>query len=251
MKIALSIIGILLLVFLIQLGLAPAGVARQWREKLEAEDSLYLQKHEPAYELSEVGALARKKAFLQAQLELAEDDSIHLIVNLRDSSIHLAIHGVIIHTSKLPSIEHDALLKSIPNKLYLGLFSDPVPIISIYSTIVKEPIVERQAPKDPVEAALNAYEPDTLIQNPAYIRLRLAHGINLVLEQHPNPTFAEQWARYKFRQEIRPKVGSRLQRMATLKGQEYTPTIRLKLSANDIRALYRALPTQPKVVLHF
>ena len=251
MKITLVIIGFLLLVFLIQLGVAPVGVARQWQEKLEAKDSLYMQKYDPAYELSEVSSLARKKAFLKAQLQLAEEDSIHLIVNLRDSSIHLAIHGVIIHTSKLPSIENDALLKSIPNRLYLGLFSDPVPIIGIHSTILKEPIVERQAPKDPVEAALNAYEPDTLIQNPAYIRLRLAHGIDLILEQHPNPTFAEQWARYRFRQENRPTVTDRLQRMVSLKGQEYTPDIRLKLPANDIRALYRALPAQPKVVLYF
>ncbi|MEQ8581591.1 MAG: hypothetical protein RIC30_07885 [Marinoscillum sp.] len=251
MKITLLIIAFLLLVFLIQLGIAPAGVARQWREKLEANDSLYMQNYDPGYEIPEVEALARKKAFVEAQLELAEDDSIHLIVNLRDSAIHLAIHGVTIHTSKLPAIENDALLKSIPNKLYLGLFSDPVAITSIQSTIVKEPIVERQAPKDPVEAALNAYEPDTLIQNPAYIRLRLVHGIDLVLEQHSNPSFAEQWTRFRFRQESRPTVGSRVRRMISFRGQEYTPTIRLKLPANDIRALYRALPAQPKVVLYY
>ncbi len=100
--------------------------------------------------------------------KLSEKDSIQLIVNLRDSIIGLSIKGVIIHKTQINNYKVDPLLNKLPVLEYVKLFSEPLQVKSQYATIVKEPIVVRNAPKDTAEATLNAYEPDTLIQNPAF-----------------------------------------------------------------------------------
>ena len=91
---------------------------------------------------------------------------------------------------------------------------------------MKEPVVVRHAPKDTLEAALNAWQPDTLIQNPAFAMLSLHHGINLIFEQEDNPTFKDKWKKFGFynRLRIRSSIQA-IYNFVRLKKQDYHPDI--------------------------
>lgn len=250
MKITLYTLCALVLALVIQIGISPILKLRELEQTaLQSPD---LQTYTAEYETPVLSALAREKAFKESLLKLPQNDSIHLVINLRDSVLLLTINGVNIHRSALRSFDIDPLLARLSNQTYLGICSSPLYITGQEATIVKEPIVVRQAPKDPVEAALNAYEPDTLVQNPAFLRIGLAHGIRLVIDQEVNATSHDKWVRFKFRtKQWTSDLNRHLLGFFTFQRQLYTPTIRLRLPADELRSVYRALPDQSKVVLTF
>ena len=138
------------------------------------------------------------------------------------------------------------------NREYVWLFSRPVPINSQYATVVKEPIVVRQAPKDELEASLNAYQPDTLIQNPAFLQLRLDHDINLIIEQDSNPRLHDKWVKSVFSMKIwTGKTISAVGHFLSFKKQSYLPVIHIHMPVDDVRTIYRALPENGYTVIYY
>lgn len=200
---------------------------------------------------SEVSALNRELTFKQALLELSQEDSIGLIVNLNDSTIGISIHGVVLHSTKTNSLHIDPWLTRLPDALYLDKFSRPVTISSHRSTIIKEPIVVREAPKDPLEAAVNAYQPDTLIQNPAFLQFDMETNVRLLIEQDMTTTWLDRKTRFAFFNALyMGNLKVNLKHFFTWRGPAYTPEIRMALPADDMRAIYRALPSKTSVVIY-
>lgn len=198
----------------------------------------------------EFDSLVREKALREALLKLSLNDSISLVVNLRDSTVNLSIKGVIIHTSKVKFTKVDPLLMKLPAKMYLDLFSNSLKILEEKATIVKEPIVVVQAPKDTIEASRNAYKPDTLIQNPAYLKMKLSYGISLRFDQEKATTWNDKWVRLIFSTDgWSGRIAQRLKNFATFQRQVYKPEIRVKLPVDDLRSIYRALPEEASVVI--
>ena len=197
--------------------------------------------------------LLKEYVYKKALLELASQDSIHMVLNLADSQANLYIHGVQLFATKLTHLKNDPLLEKFSNKLYATTFSHPLPIETIESTIVKEPIVERQAPKDTIEAALNAYMPDTLIQYPAFLRFRLENGINIHLEQALNKNMDAKLTRWEFYYDYRlEQWHDRFNCTFSGKPVTYHPDIVVKLNVDDLRAIYRALPNRkPLIVIKY
>ncbi|MCB2208782.1 MAG: hypothetical protein KQH67_10880 [Bacteroidetes bacterium] len=196
--------------------------------------------------------LSRQLAYKKALMHTSENDSINLIVNLNDSAIHLTINGVIIHTTRLQSFDLDPLLWNLPNNVYHKIFSHPMRVIEEYATIVKEPTVVRQAPKNPEEAAINAYQPDTLIQNPAFLRMELDYDIHLVFEQDDNPSWNDKKTRIGFRMKyLIPRIIESLKTFFSFKKQTYSPGMLIKMPVNDLREIYRALPAHARVVIYY
>lgn len=241
----------ILLVFAVQIGLAPLHKVNEWEGLLQG-DSTFSIRYDSSYFTPQLVFSTRERAYKEALLKASEKDSISLIVNLRDSSIHLGIKGVIIHTTIIKSMEMDPLLVKMPGNIYVKILGQPVRIISEKATIVKEPIVVREAPKNSMEASLNAYKPDTLIQNPAFLKLDLNYGIDLVFDQEENLTFHDAWVGYRFRAgNWIEKVQDRLINFITLRKQVYDPKISIKMPVDDLRAIYRALPEKAYVVLYY
>ncbi|MFH0756793.1 MAG: hypothetical protein V2B15_05870 [Bacteroidota bacterium] len=247
---ALCLFFIILFLLLLSMALAPMHKMQEF-ERLVNSDSLFLEKYDPVYNQPEMRQMVKEKAFKEALVKLAESDSIQMVMNLSDSTINLSIKGVVIHQTKVASFYRDKLLNRMPLMQQVKLFSQPVAVQSQYATIVKEPVVIRQAPKDTLEAALNAWQPDTLIQNPAYLILSLDHGIYIIFEQETNPTFHDKWTRFAFYNRLRIRGSIRaVFRFVTFKKQDYHPAITIKMPADDLRAIYRALPGQPFIVIH-
>ncbi|MBC8321074.1 MAG: hypothetical protein H8E34_10155 [Bacteroidetes bacterium] len=236
-------------VFLMSVALSPLYKLKEF-EKLVKNDSLFIAKYDKNWSHSEFSEMVKEKTYKEALLKLAGKDSVQLAINLADSTVCLYINGVKIHKTVIKLFEQAKLLKKIPTMQYVKIFSQPLNISSQFATIVKEPVVIRQAPKDTIEAALNAWEPDTLLQNPAFLLLRLEHGIDLVFEQESNPVFYDKWIKFRFFNELwANKTLNALFCFFTFKKQEYYPVITIKIPANELRAIYRALPQNAFVVL--
>lgn len=236
--------------FLMSISLSPLHKLNEF-EKLVANDSLFIAKYDNIWNYSGFTEMVKEKTYIEAMLKLAENDSIQLVLNLADSTACLFIKGVKIHQSPIKQFKQDKLLEKLTNMEYAKVFSQPLNIKSQVATIVKEPIVVRQAPKDAIEAALNAGVPDTLIQNPAFFLLRIEHGIDLIFEQESSPAFHDKWIKFMFYKDLwANKTLKALTCFFTFKKQECHPTITIKTPASDLRAIYRALPQNAYVIMN-
>jgi len=219
-------------------------------ENLVNSDSLFSENYMDLYDQPEMKLLVKEKAYKEALLKLSESDSIQLVLNLSDSTVNLTIKGVTIHQTKVGFIKRDQILQEMPLVQQVMMFSQPLAVSSQGASIVKEPVVERDAPKDTLEAALNAWQPDTLIQKPAFTIFSLEYGINLILEQEPNHTLRDKWTRFNFYNRLRIRSSVRaVYRFITFKKQEYHPAITIRMPADDLRAIYRALPDHTLIVI--
>ncbi len=247
-----SIMGFLiLLIYLLCIALSPMHKLNDLNRMVKA-DSIFSKNYQGLFNDPGLAFLIHEKSYKEALLEISDNDSINLVINMIDSTICLTINGVTIHKTIPGSIKLDPMFENLPHPIYTWLFSKPLMIYEEQATIVKEPIVVRQAPKDPEEAAINAYEPDTLIQNPAFLRMKLDHGIHLVFEQDNNPEWNDKKTRFFFRmQHWLPHFIDNLKSFFSFRKQNYTPSILIKMPVNDLREIYRALPTHARVVIYY
>jgi hypothetical protein len=245
----LSLLLTALFIFLMGVAIAPLHKMEEY-ENLVRSDSLFTENYREIYNQPEMRLLVKEKAYKEALLQQSGSDSIQLVVNLSDSSVYLMIKGVMIHQAKAGSFRMDRMLDEMPLIQQVKIFSQPLAVHSQYATIVKEPVVVRHAPKDTLEAALDAWQPDTLIQKPAFLFLTTDHGIHLILQQESNPAFRDRWKKFSFYSRIGTK-GTMQAAYAffTLKHQQYHPAITINMPAEDLRAIYRALPDHPLIVI--
>lgn len=225
--------------------ISPINRINKFRNVVRA-DSLFIGTYDSSFSSPEMKSLLKELTYKKALLKLAEQDSIQLVINLRDSLVCLSIKGVIIHSTKIDYYKNDLLLSRLPSMEYSKLFGEPLPVYRQYSTIVKEPVVVRDAPKDTIEATMNAYTPDTLIQNPAFVQLRAAYGINIIIKQDLNPTVKDKLFYAKFNLKI---FGEQISDLIRFKGFAHQNRIVIKIPNNDLRAIYRALPKNTLLVL--
>ena len=241
---------LLLFAYLLSLSLGPQQKLMELHSYALA-DSVYANKYKKAWNNSELSDLVRRNTYLNALVELSEKDSIHLVADLVDSTLSLYISGVKIHEAPLSRIEQDRMFRKVSTFDYMKVFSSPLDVKEQVATIVKEPVVVREAPKDTLEASLNAWKPDTLIQKPAFARFRLQHSIDLIVEQEQVSVSREKWTRFAFHVSLGVKnTAKSLARFFTFRKQDYSAEIKVYTSAEDLRAIYRALPEKSSIVLN-
>lgn len=242
----------LLFILLVIVIASPVFKARQLGN-IVYNDSTFTAGYNKAFEDTATSKLLRDKAFREALLSMSEDDSINMILNVNDSTLSLAIHGVIIHQTRLSGIRIDFFLRKMPQIYYIRFLSSPLKVADDYATIVKVPLVEKEAPRDTLEAMMNAAEtPDTLIHDPAFAMLDTDNGFQLILEQEENPKLRDKAVRLSFYiHRAATEIWQAIKSIFSLRFDHYTPTLRVKLPAGDLRAIYRALPAKPYVVVYF
>lgn len=249
-KLVFSIFLLLLFIVLISIAIAPRHKLYVY-EKLAENDSALSIRQGTAGNLDAFSEKLMERSFKESLLELGEKDSIQMAVNLTDSTVCLYINGVKIHQTPITYFDEDKLLKKLSNSAYIKIFSKPLEINQTYATIVKEPIVIRQAPKDTAEANLNAWKPDTLVQNPAYILFDLDLGIRLIFEQEITSSFGERWSKFGFYRKLwTANLREIFYHLLHFTQPDYKAAITIKMPADDLRAIYRALPQRAYVVIY-
>jgi hypothetical protein len=243
------LIGLVLLAWLASIAIAPIHKTKEL-QNLVTSDSVFVKNFDQNYYNPALMQLVKQKTYKEALLKLSENDSIQLVLNLGDSTINLSIKGVIIHQTKIKEFKMDKFFSKLSLSQEVKLLSQPIEIQSQYATIVKEPIVVSHAPKDTLEAALNVSQPDTLIQNPAFVAFTLEHDLRIILEQDKSMNSIDKWAKFRFYKPLYSKtITTSAKNFFNWKPQEYIPTITIKIPVNDLRAIYRALPNNSFIVL--
>ncbi len=238
------VFGVLLLLSLFHLVSAPILKLKEWRNE-GAEMEL------PEF-VNGLDSLQRQIAFKKALLALPKKDSISLVLNVPDSSLSLFINGLSIYKVQLAEMQIDPLLKRPGEKDYWTQFSKPLQVDSSRATIVKEPIIEKTAPKTQEEFLASVSQPDSLVYEPTHIQLILDNGLELFLSQEENSKKLDRRAKRQFFSSQRTKaISSLLTSVFTFETMEYRPQIYLAAPSAELTSIYRALPEQPKVVIYY
>lgn len=194
--------------------------------------------------------LLKEKSYLQSRLAMAETDSIYLTINLTDSIVNIEISGVDVHEAKISRRKASKMLLKGNENLILSMFASPFTISKEYSTIRKEPVMIKMAPRDTSEFKPDIM-PDTSITVPVNFILEMTNGTRIYIYQEEKEKFFSmiKLSLFGVKDKIR-NTWSSLKSLALLKVPEYHPFIKIWLPRSDAKIIYRALPRQGQVGIY-
>ena len=194
--------------------------------------------------------LQQKNGFLRAKMKMAATDSIGLSLNLADSIISLEISGVTVSSAKIKKIRASRSLEGLDFAASVKLFSEPMRIAGSGATIVKEPIIEKIAPKTADEAGIHSPIPDTARKEPVFFELWFESGLKLLVLQQENESrlYRKNRLNFLWKRAIK-RTAKNLNSVIRFKKPEYHPEILIMIPAADARAIYRAIPENGRVVI--
>lgn len=192
-------------------------------------------------------ALEFEQAYLLSRLDMATSDSIGLGVDLTDSVATLEIRGVPVRRCKITRFTVPGGLQRREAVYWL---STPFELREAAASLPKAPIRVRKAPSDTIEAKEKA-EPDIPIEKrDVYFILHFDKNLSLAVAQ-TQPTSAIGWLHrvgYLLERGWLP-VAEDLSALAHLKRPTARVHMRLEMSREDAKAIYRALPTHANLAL--
>lgn len=194
--------------------------------------------------------LQNQISFLKARISLARVEPLGISVNLPDSVALLEIRGVTVHTSKIQKFHVDRKFKSI-HPFYLSQeLAAPLKVISYSSTIPREPILIKVAPKDTTQVSSSDFVADTASTAAVCFQLSLENGMKLtVLESHKGPWWWTTDIRKFIISTRLPEIKNNFLNLFRFRLMETHPEIIVVMSRNDAKTLLRALPEHGMVAL--
>jgi hypothetical protein len=206
----------------------------------------------PSYIAPQLNELKIDEMYMQSQLKLAKFDSINLAIDLRDSLAILQIRGVRIRECKLHSVQINSAINQLSRSGTIHAWlSTPFISQSDWSTIPKAPIKVKRAPKDTTEANQQADTAKVIIERPdVFVTIEYDKGLVLEIGQIQWPTFIGGIKKFFYRmrlkiEEIRNTLSAILRRQLP----DHSIRIKIELSQNDVKAIYRALPRKSGLAL--
>jgi len=194
-------------------------------------------------------ALIKEKAYYQSRVTMAATDSIYMTMNLADSTINLEISGVVVHTAKIKRNKISQILKR-DEYAVLNMLSTPFAIANDYSTIPREPVMIKMAPRDTSEYQPDII-PDTADFEPVNFILLMDKGIKVHIYQQEKFRTGDNFSCFLFdlRDRLRTTV-SAFSSTIRFRVPEYYPFIKIRLERADAKRIYRALPYRGQVGLY-
>jgi hypothetical protein len=193
--------------------------------------------------------LFKERSFLQSRIVMAETDSIYLTINLADSSANIEISGVVVHKAKMSEMKTSRMLTSGNDNAILSMLAKPFVIDYARSSIKKEPVMIKVAPKDTSEYKPDIM-PDTSITEPVNYILVMDRGLRIYVYQEENTKFKDRISQLKFDLDDRLNdTWNALKSVVVFKVPEYHPFIKIKLPRSDAKIIYRALPKNGQVAV--
>lgn len=194
--------------------------------------------------------LLKEKAFHQSRITMAETDSIYLTINLPDSTIDLEISGVSVHSSSISRINISKIIRMGNEYIISTLFSRPFNISRNFSSIKKEPLVIKMAPKDTSE-----FKPDIILDTadyePVNFIMEADNGTRIYVYQQEKLHPGDRMHRFIFdmRFRVRNFLNS-FKSICVFKIPEYHPFIKIRIPRADAKIIYRALPEHGQIAVY-
>lgn len=194
--------------------------------------------------------LLREKGLLSSHIQLAKNDSIGLFLNLSDSVAQLMIKGLAVRDIPLQKIEFPSVFKRTSQEALYEWLSVPVSAKTILATIDKEPLNVVQAPKDTNDFVPDV-KPDTTNRETVFFILDSERDLRLYFYQIEKDD-SEWKAALSFEWEDRWKqVKQNICSIFKFEVPVYVPTLRIGITKEDAKVLYRALPENGKIVITY
>jgi len=253
-KLRLIITGIFLLVFLvyysIMSAMGPTRKVNEIRSSFGMQEDSEDRKDERFYSDSAFISLLKEKAFLQARISMAQTDSVYVTLNMADSIANLEISGVTVHSAKMMDIKTSRILKSGNEYEMFAMLATPMTIVRDFSTIRKEPLLIKMAPKDTSEFKPDVI-PDTSDYEPVNYILEMDNGIRIYVYQQTNKIGRDKNRLFFFDLSDRLKnTWNSMKSIALFKVPEYHPFIRIRLPKADAKIFYRAVPRHGQIAVY-
>jgi hypothetical protein len=194
--------------------------------------------------------LLREKAFLQSRIAIAGTDSIYLTINLPDSLINLEISGISVHKTRILKQNISKILKAGNEYIISTMFSRPFTIANNYSSIEKEPLMIKMAPKDTSEYQPDII-PDTADYEPVNYIMEVDNGTRIYIYQEEKLNHGDGFHQMIF--DFRMRYGNLIQSLGsvfTFKIPEYHPYIKIRIPRADAKIIYRALPEHAQIAVY-
>jgi hypothetical protein len=253
-RIIMIIISALVLVFLIYFAvmaaLGPERKLEELRDQFGHKAGSKEKVNEELFSDSTYLAILKEKAFWQSKTIMAQTDSIYLTINLKDSTAGLEISGVVVHSAKISSYKISNLFREGDKNIIYNLLSSPLTIENSISTIKKEPVMIKLAPKDTSEYKPDIM-PDTTIIEPVNVILEMNDGIRLFIyqEESDGSSDGNNILNFDFRDRVR-NAWSSVKSVISFKVPDYHPFIKIKVPRSDCKIIFRALPRNGQVSIY-
>ena len=193
--------------------------------------------------------LLREKAYLSAQVKMAEGDSIGLVINMRDSLIQLMIKGVSVRSVKMSDYEISPFFLRANQEAVFSMLSTPLVITSMQATFKKDPVNIKIAPKDTSQVVVDI-KPDTTDYEAVFFTLETDRNIRFYFEQQEDTVRADSRAKFFFDLEDKYRNARATMKAVTkLDTPPYTPSIKIWLPKAEAKIVYRAIPREGLIVL--
>jgi hypothetical protein len=239
-----------LIYFMIMAMLGPGKKMKSLTEEYRFRQGDKTKVDERIFTDSAYLSLLKEKSFLQSMISMAETDSIYLTINLADSILNLEISGVSVLASKTKKQKICKLLQSGNEYIISSLLSKPMTIVKDYSSIEKEPLMIKMAPKDTSEFQPDII-PDTADYEPVNCIMEMDNGIVVYVYQEEKINPGDNFHRFAFDLNYRLKnVFRDIKSVITFKVPEYHSYIKIKLPRGDVKRIYRALPKHGQVAVY-
>ncbi|MEE4178730.1 MAG: hypothetical protein V2I46_14595 [Bacteroides sp.] len=240
----------LLLIILFYTLLIMANSSISWMINTENENAG--KTAYPTYDRASRNDLYRlemESTMVHNRLVLSDLDSVYLLCNLADSAASIELEGLPLHQGKVLSAYISPVIKELNKEALLQWLSKPMVSVSEISTLEKQPVYLRRAPRDTTEAALQKEEHVT-VENFAGFLLQFDNGLILQIRQSDNAGFRQAWQEVRFNIDIfsTHRLSAILQAI-TFREPEYHPSIILEMDRQDVIILYRAMPAKVSAAL--
>jgi len=193
--------------------------------------------------------LLHKKSFLQSRVTMAATDSIYLSIRLPDSTLNLEISGVTVHRAQIRRINISTIFSRNDNYIILSMLSSPLTISKNFSSIEKEPLMIKMAPKDTSEYVPDII-PDTADFEPVNYIMEMDNGIRLHIYQEDKLKPGDGLYRSLFDIYHSMRYAAKtFWRVITFRVPDYQPYIKLRIPRSDAKIIYRALPEQGQIAV--
>jgi hypothetical protein len=191
-------------------------------------------------------SLVSRKAFLQQDLLLARDDSIGMSIDCIDSVAVLQIKGVNLRCAHIVNFRLNPPFRYLQKRRRTTAFpGDIFRLEKQWSTIPKNPIKVRKAPADSIQAESMQSEPRQ--EEHTDVFCMLVFDRRLIIEMRQKEPMALRaavkigWYHFRFGLHSFADVVSSLVRRRL---PESWHVLRIDVSREDARAIYRALPSK-------
>jgi hypothetical protein len=249
-RLALLVIYIVLAVIALQYTFFSVAAVRKRMKTINSQTDVKLLSSVEAKEDTAWLRLYKEKDWLETRFQIARTDSISMSVDLLDSTLQMELKGTVLKKSKILDFKADRFLYQLNPGAYHHLLGKQAKADTVISSIPKEPLIIKKAPKDTAEVEDGTAMIDTSKIEVVHWVLKLDNQVVLKIEGVDQDAKSDWWASQKFWlfQNLK-QTGQDLRRTILFKTPEYYPEIRLIIPEADARAFYRALPVKPLVCI--